>query len=67
MRIVSQILKFKGIVYHHFGVQPAVCRLIDVLEKQTVQMFAYRNPLFALIERIPDHKKVSSLFSFLQF
>ena len=66
MRIVREILELKGIVDDHLGVQPAVRRLVDILEEQAVEMPADFCAAIVLVERITDHRKIAPyLFSFI--
>ena len=61
VKVVCQIFKFERIVDDHFGVQTAVRRLVDVLEKETVQVLADRDALLFLVERVLDHRCVSPM------
>ena len=62
--VVREILEFERIVDDHFGVQPAVRRLIDVLKKQAVEMLADFDAALALVQRESDHNKTLPCFFF---
>ena len=58
--VVVDVLKLERVVDDHFGVQATVRRLVDVLKKQAVQMFADGDPLFGFVQTILNHARTLS-------
>ena len=53
--VVGEVLKFKRIVNDHFGVESAVCRLVNVFKKETVKLFGNLHSPLLCIQREMYH------------
>ena len=57
VQVVREIGELERVVDDHLCVQAAVCRLVDVLKEQAVEVLADLDAAVVLIERILHHKK----------